>query len=327
MFGESDGTSSIGALAAIVGLCVGGVFCFGAACAGDEPLRRIAECGVESFELTSRPECGAELYREARSDYCPVELYMQSANFICGKHQEGETCTRVCADPSFLGATFRTFSALRPGSGGHACHNECTPNWAPDTCRKPEFGVELRANCRAPQHGVERNASCADPLRPIFRECSAKTRNEIDAFVAAVETQIDVSGALLLTHNANLFKFDNSAIALACFIKRWDGDPVVQGVVDDMKQQFPMLTGDAYVSSLAENCDLSMSVNEIAGRCADKTDTAVCKTFKAYSVNKRWLETQQAAANNFMSEPAVMAEANLGQTLANIAQRISEYLK
>ncbi len=311
----------------VEGLCGAVSFSVVAAHGSDSPLRRIAECGVERFEITARPECGVELYRESRSDYCPVELYKESANLICGKHQEGETCTRECIGNDWIGATSLKLSALRLGGGIGHCSKRCEPKLVPNTCRRPEFGVELRSNCRAPQHGVERNASCADPLRPIFNECSAKTRNEIDAFVATVETQIDISGALLLTHNANLFKFENSASALACFIKRWDGDPMVQSMVDDMKQQFPMLTGDTYTSSLAENCNLTLSVNEIASRCADKTDIPVCKTFKAYSANKHWLEAQQTTANNYISEPAVLTDANLSKTLNSIVQRISEYLK
>lgn len=298
-------------------------------------VRRVQECGVESYVSKADPVCGVASYSLAHSPKCGVEKYNQKKSKDCPGYISGET---VVYNPNTCPAGYqfvenkRVPRACSSESNNHLfnCYDlmaVCTRAEVVRTCRLDKFGVESYNACRDPANGIESYQTCARPEFGVatFNECEIrKTEAELVAYIQNIDPNIDVMGASLLRNAASLLQLDGNETALACYIKRWDSDPLYSDVIGDLKAQFPALFGVAYDPS-SYDCSGQQTLSLPTDTCSDTTPR--CKFQTAYKASLDFLESNKAEVAALMDDVVARSNGTYKTQLESLNAKIDNYFK
>lgn len=288
---------------------------------------RVAECGVERYEASRRPECGVESYNSARSSNCPAELYIQRTHSHCPGYIPGAEYKRErrACDSNDITLSVDTFD-----QGNKPPYNiyYCKMKDVVQTCRLPEFGVEVYQSCQRPEFGVQAYKSCEDQSRPVYASCTVRSRATIETYIGETERSVQVIGPMLISSQSHLFKSAVSEAALACLIQRYEGDPIAEGIISDLKIQFPIFIGRPYSPELATNCAQAMSdAAQVKVDCSANPNVQVCKDKTSFDSAVKWLTENRDRTIRLQSDPTVKLNADLSQRLSSLNASIAGFLK
>jgi hypothetical protein len=294
--------------------------------------RRVEECGVERYAAKADPSCGVKSYRSARDKDCGVELYNTGFSTDC---PGGST-----QDIYEMGAV----GNCRPGYTKKLLRTEgnsdferpfviriygCVRPEIKTACRLSEFGVERYNECRNPKFGIEEYNTCERPDFGValYKECEIrKTRMELTTYIQNLDQNLDIMGVALLTNEANLLKSEGSEVGLACFIKRWNLDPLYTDLVTELKTQFLALFGVSYEPNNYD-CSNQAQVNIPISSCDANDATAQCKALRAYKAARAYLETNKAEVAALIDDFVARSDSGFMQQLESLNLRILKFLQ
>lgn len=316
--------------------------------------RRVEECGVESYISKRDSACGVESYISKESSACGVQSYKQQKSKDCPGYTPAVTTDWVQFCPTgyqqidsrrrswsncALGTDTPVFVSYSPKSylagKNDGCANGSTyevkclkPESAIPTCRLPKFGVEKHKVCRHPSNGIEAFKTCSLPVFGVaqYKECDIrKTRAELTAYIQGLEPNIDVMGVALVQNTGNLLKLSGNETAMACYIKRWDSDPLYKDSLDELKTiQFPALFGVPYDPN---NYDCSnpppLSVSNES--CSDGTPR--CKFQTAYNAASNFFTTNKAEIAALVDDIVARNDSTLKNQLESLNAKMDSYYK
>lgn len=324
-------------------------------------LRRAEECGVESHVSKADPACGEPTYNSARSAVCGVELYKQIKSKACPGYigpDRRETVDALCPkgyketdvreqketqcvyypNPSssyfLISYSPQALLAQAGGSRGGCSttttrYRTCVRPEAIQTCRLQDPGNVERYNvCRNLAHGIESYQTCERPEFGVaaYKECEIrKTKTELIAYISNLEPNIDVMGVALVQNAGNIWKLSGNEIALACYIKRWDSDPLYKDVLDDLKTvQFPALFGVAYNPNNYD-CSNPPPLNVATESCSDGTPR--CKFQTAYNAALKFFETNKAEVAALLDDIVARTDSTYKSQLESLNAKMDSYYK
>lgn len=137
-------------------------------------------------------ECGIERVIYSRGSVCAVEAYFEGASLACPGSQPVKTEV-VCEENGFDLFTRKRCDAKQCPRGWYASLQsefrlECTLPASLNSCQLPVFGVRLYTACIAEN---------------VYNDCSIrKTRTELDAFLANLETARPAMADLYVSNKA-----------------------------------------------------------------------------------------------------------------------------
>jgi hypothetical protein len=298
--------------------------------------RRVEECGVESYLSRADPVCGVASHVSTRSAACGVELY---------KEQQSKTC------PKYLSASRGYFEGSCPanyqatGSNRNSCIEmcdecnkprclkklyevECSRSEYIPKCRLPSFGVDKYKQCDDPSHGVASYKTCSMEAFGVasFNECEIrKTKAELTAYIGGLDPNIDVMGVALIQNTGNLLKLSGNETGMACYIKRWESDPLYKDAIEELKTiQFPALFGVTYDSNNYD-CTNPPELNVSTESCSDGTPR--CKFQTAYNAALKFFETNKAEVAMLMDDLVARTDSTYKTQLENLNAKLDSYYK
>ncbi len=312
-------------------------------------------CGEPTYKLARSPACGVERYKEAKSSKCPGfiskdsrwlrDIFPCSAAFP-GYRETGETKMEdvPCPDgpgssgrggrdvlnpnPSYGAASFVSFT---PKYNYIACAvrvKRCERPEVIETCRLPDFGVETYNECRNIAHEIESFPTCERPEFGVasYNECEIrKTRAELTAYIANLDPNIDVMGVALLQNTGNLLKLDSNETGLACYIKRWDSDPLFSDAISDLKTiQFPALFGVAYDPS-KYNCSGQTVFSLPTTSCSDGSPR--CKFQTAYNASVEFFTRNKDEVTALLDDVVARNDETVKAQLQALNAKLDNYFK
>ncbi len=304
-------------------------------------LRRAEECGVERFNSKADEVCGTPTYVLARSDKCGVELYKQQKSKECPGYVSADSnwfrlrgnASESCPQGyQFTGST-RTITG--------ECCDECSrprctqipqvycsrPETVP-TCRLAKFGVERYLECRNLAHGIESFPTCERPEFGVasYNECEIrKTRAELIPYIANLESSIDVMGVALLNSSGNLLKLDRNETGLACYIKRWESDPLYSDAISELKTiQFPALFGVPYDPNKYD-CSGSSSFSPPTTACSDESPR--CKFQTAYNASVEFFRRNREEVTALLNDVVARNDETVKARLQALNAKLDNYFK
>ena len=156
-------------------------------------LRRVKECGPETYVKKSDPLCGVDKYIEAKTEFCGVKNY---------NTKQDHSCPGFVASKFAWGTTADSPTGIRCLRGTEAkfCRWEVddraddSSNWSdyydcschyPEvvkSCEKEEFGIKEYKSCRHSSHGVDSYKVCSRKEFGVatYKACKIlKTRDEL----------------------------------------------------------------------------------------------------------------------------------------------------
>jgi hypothetical protein len=301
--------------------------------------RRVEECGIESFAGRADPACGVTNYISTRSPVCGIETYKEQQSLECpGSEAGGEFWSDSCPvgfsikeRRSRTGRCAPNPDRERGGGGGGSCSvNEvyCTKPSNILTCRLPQFGIDLYKECRNPSHGIENYNTCTREEFGVaqYKECEVrKTRAELTSYIQSLDPNIDVMGVALIQNTGNLLKLGGNETALACYIKRWDSDPLYKDAISELKTiQFPALFGVAYDPNNYD-CSNPPPLSVSTQTCSDGTPR--CKFQTAYNAAISFFETNRAEVTALLDDVLARTDSTYKTQLESLNAKMSNYNK
>jgi hypothetical protein len=299
--------------------------------------RRVEECGIESYISRADPACGVANYISTRSPVCGIELYKEQASPECpgSVPQVGEWSNGSC---SF---GYNRTEQSRQVSNADVCAEKdsgpckpyrteylCVKPGSILTCRLPQFGIDLYKECRNPSHGVESYNTCTREEFGVaqYKECEVrKTRAELTSYIQSLEPNIDVMGVALIQNTGNLLKLSGNETALACYIKRWDSDPLYKDAIMELKTiQFPALFGVAY-DPKNYDCSNPPPLNVSNQTCSDATPR--CKFQTAYNAALNFFEVNKAEVTALLDDILARTDSTYKSQLESLNAKMSNYIK
>jgi hypothetical protein len=272
--------------------------------------RRVEECKVERVDYLRGPSCAPEIFNVGTSMSCPGSIKADSyPRCVCDRYNG--ICSPgvgTCATAPACKAGYRQ-DAFNNGNGNPngPFYVGCYRSEAPASCRLPAFGVELYSAC-IPQ--------------TVWNDCPIlKTRAELDSFLEQMDRSLPSYGSLFLSNRALIAKLTSNAGALACLVKNWDGNPLHEDLVAEMKKNFKNLTGRKYRESACKN--------EVPERisCAASDTTEVCVAQRDVDVASEFLKSSLDEVTLLVGDVVPASDPAYRQRLEAIAEDLAGYLK
>jgi hypothetical protein len=299
--------------------------------------RRVEECGIESFVSRSDPACGVANYISTRSAACGVELYKEEQSETCPGYLNANTQLFANSCPTTYQPTGRAFrgecletctECEKPRCIKTRNDVECSRSEYIPKCRLPSFGVEQFKQCVDPSHGVANYNTCTREEFGVaqYKECEVrKTRAELTSYIQSLDPNIDVMGVALIQNTGNLLKLGGNETALACYIKRWDSDPLYTDAISELKTiQFPALFGVAYDPNNYD-CSNPPLLSVSTQTCSDGTPR--CKFQTAYNAAISFFETNRAEVTALLDDVLARTDSTYKTQLESLNAKMSNYNK
>jgi hypothetical protein len=316
-------------------------------------LRRVEECGIESYISKADPACGVASYISARSGACGVDLYNEKKSLECeGSHKETPerefNSYMSCPDGwTYLGSRYKTvpcdphvqstdplvFASYPLGNNIIAkfCNKTVSRCHIPEKlllCRLPQFGVEKYIECRDPSHGVETYNTCSLPEFGVakWNECEVrKTRAELTEYIQGVESNLDLMGKELIENSRNLLKLTGNEIGMACYIKRWESDPLYRDVIEELKTtQFPELFGVPY-DPTKYDCSSPSELTLSTETCSDST--LRCKFQTGYNAAFEFFKSNKTEVITLLDDLVARTDSTYKTKLEELNSKLDSYYK
>ena len=295
--------------------------------------RRVEECGVERYIAKADPSCGVRSYLPARDPICGVEVYNTGFSTDC----PGGSTQDVYELNSTVGNCRRGYTKKLLRTEVNHDHERpitiriygCVRPEIKTACRLSEFGVERYNECRNPKFGIEEYNTCERPDFGValYKECEIrKTRLELATYIQNLDQNLDVMGVALLTNEANLLKSEGSEVGLACFINRWNLDPLYTDLVTELKIQFSALFGVNYNPNKYD-CSNQAQVDIPATACDANDTTPRCRALRAYTAARTYLELNKAEVAALIDDFLARSDSGFKIQLENLNLRILKYLQ
>lgn len=298
--------------------------------------RRVEECGVEAYNSKADEICGEPTYKLARTDACEVERYKQQQSKDCPGYISGDL--RIFIDSCPANYTPTGFKETVCVSYCDECNKprctksenrvQCLRREVIPTCRLSKFGVESYKQCRNLKHGIEAYQTCSRPEFGVaqYKECDIrKTKAELIAYIQGLEPNIDVMGVALIQNTGNLLKLSGNETAMACYIKRWESDPLYKDALDELKTiQFPALFGVAYDPNNYD-CSNPPPLSVPTESCSDGTPR--CKFQTAYNAALKFFETNKAEVAALLDDIVARTDSTYKTQLESLNAKLDSYYK
>lgn len=294
--------------------------------------RRVEECGIESYVSRADPACGVASYISTRSAACGVELHKEQQSKTCPNYLSASTGYFRDSCPATYQATGSNRSVClercdecnKPRCTNTAYEVECSRSEYIPKCRLPAFGVEKYKQCVDPSHGVASYNTCARQEFGVasFNECDIrKTKAELVAYIQGLEPNIDVMGVALVQNTGNLLKLGGNETAMACYIKRWDSDPLYQDAIKELKTiQFPALFGVTYDSNNYD-CSSPPPLSVPTESCSDGTSR--CKFQTAYNAALKFFETNKTEVAALLDDIVARTDSTYKTQLESLNAKLT----
>lgn len=318
--------------------------------------RRVEECGLESYVSKADPVCGAASYINKRSPACGVEKYKEQSSKSCPGYInpsegwfDGSSCPagftlknssfrqeRNCA----LGPDSLIFASYTPNenylaerSVENGCgwlrieESYCVRSEFIPKCRLSAFGVDKYKSCSDPSHGAASYKTCAsETFGKIWKECEIrKTKAELTAYIGGLDPNIDVMGVALVQNTGNLLKLSGNETAMACYIKRWDSDPLYKDSLDELKTiQFPALFGVPYDPNNYD-CSNPSPLSLFNESCSNGTPR--CKFQTAYNAALNFFKTNKAEVAALLDDVVARNDSTYKTQLESLNAKMDSYYK
>ncbi|QMS86086.1 hypothetical protein HUN01_00185 (plasmid) [Nostoc edaphicum CCNP1411] len=304
--------------------------------------RRVEECGIESYVSRADPICGAITTRSAA---CGVEQYKEQQSKTCPGYLSAETLwfkkwNVLDSDCSSIPGTKGTYQFTgnrrqeecidncdgcnKPRCVKYAYAIECARTESIPKCRLPAFGAQAYKQCSHPSHGY--NTCAREEFGKVWKDCEVrKTKAELTAYIEGLSPNIDVMGVALIQNTGNLLKLDGNEIALACYIKRWDSDPLYKDAIEELKTiQFPALFGVTYDSNNYD-CSSPPQLTVSTESCSDGTPR--CKFQTAYNAALKFFETNKAEVAALIDDIVARTDSTYKTQLESLNAKLDSYYK
>jgi len=298
--------------------------------------RRVEECGIESYVSKPDSACGILSYISKESPACGVERYKQQKSKECPDYKSAdrgyfESSCPVDYSPTGSNKTECVESCddcNKPRCIKKKYSVECVRSELIPTCSLPKFGVEKYKSCRHPSHEIEAFQTCSLPVFGVaqYKECDIrKTKAELISYIQGLEPNIDVMGVALIQNTGNLLKLGGNETAMACYIKRWESDPLYKDALDELKNiQFPALFGVAYDPSNYD-CSNPPPLSVSTESCSDGTPR--CKFQTAYNAALKFFETNKAEVAALLDDIASRTDGTYKTQLESLNATLDSYYK
>lgn len=304
-------------LATLVGVAVS---CARDADGSAETQRRVQECGVETWvKVTDGNLCGWT-NRTGANAACGVASYKKKQDKACpGYVPYAEV---QVAEQSTCPSGFVYTERILIDAGCEDCNKARVPRYARKcvraevvpTCRLPAFGVEAYKSCAHPNNGRDPK-TCFDYKQPVYKDCEIEmTQQEIRQYLSDLESMLGIKGKLLVANEGLIAQEVGGPNALACTLMRWDGDVIVQDLVDELKAQYATLTGTPYTHT---SCVQGIPP---APACDDGQASALCQAVRANRDARAYLSETIVKLERLRT--GIVAKSN-----AEIESRLQEKLK
>lgn len=308
-------------------------------------------CGIESYKSEAHSVCGVKAYALARSTACGIERYKAKADLACPgsvaadayeSKTTGACRTGGASDPAACRTDYHQIGFKRRTEtccSGHQCDNEiesdvektrqCRRDETLTTCRLPAFGVDRFNSCRHASHGVQTWKTCERPEFGVksYKQCRfLLTPGEVDRYLASVGELLAFMGETFVASKATYYVETEDEAATACHIGRYDGDPLFDPQVAELKTLYQVRFGRTYAADRFQ-CDANPVSDIDAEVCADSDTSRKCKSVRSYRGAKKWLEVKLSDLVRLQGDVAAQRDQRVRDAIARQLAAVKEYDK
>lgn len=293
-------------------------------------IREVSECGVKEYKQKEDILCGIKSYNKARAQVCGAEQYNSGTDMSCPGawvETKKEKVSVPCPSDNLIAPSL--IQNLKIGGVRNCYETVTTQINHPATCEAERFGVKTWKECEDKSFGVAHYNTCAREEFGVksFNSCEIrKTRDELEVYIQGRNADINLNGALFLSNQSLLIKQSHSAETLACFIEKYAENLLTQDVMNDLINNFELVTNKTYSRDLAQNCDQVMSKTENI-ICAEDSKDDMCKTKRSLDAANKYFKENLKEVILLSQDKIAQIDPTIKERLAELCEKLQEYVR